>query len=199
MSPAKNLTLRVDEGETVLGESGVLSGSNELPDLILSPSRNLINSWGLSLSLVFKITWGEVQQPTCSDTLIVQIFRRLTNGIKARCTSAISVTCSSVRKWVKEKKSSGKGTLVFWLKNVWHEIRKINRGNFKELSFELLWTIYLPLAVFISRFGPQKISRFQANMHRHRMRHSGVKPYECRYCKKRFFRKDQVCHTPLLS
>ncbi|RCN52528.1 zinc finger, C2H2 type [Ancylostoma caninum] len=32
----------------------------------------------------------------------------------------------------------------------------------------------------------------KANMHRHRMRHSGVKPYECRYCKKRFFRKDQV-------
>ncbi|KAJ1366615.1 Zinc finger protein ztf-16 [Parelaphostrongylus tenuis] len=27
----------------------------------------------------------------------------------------------------------------------------------------------------------------KANMHRHRMRHSGVKPYECRYCKKRFF------------
>ncbi|KIH61910.1 zinc finger, C2H2 type [Ancylostoma duodenale] len=33
----------------------------------------------------------------------------------------------------------------------------------------------------------------KANMHRHRMRHSGVKPYECRYCKKRFFRKDQTC------
>ncbi|VDM52575.1 unnamed protein product [Angiostrongylus costaricensis] len=32
----------------------------------------------------------------------------------------------------------------------------------------------------------------KANMHRHRMRHSGVKPYECRYCKKRFFRKDQM-------
>jgi hypothetical protein len=32
----------------------------------------------------------------------------------------------------------------------------------------------------------------KANMHRHRMRHSGHKPYECRFCKKRFFRKDQV-------
>lgn len=32
----------------------------------------------------------------------------------------------------------------------------------------------------------------KANMHRHRMRHSGVKPYQCRYCLKRFFRKDQV-------
>lgn len=33
----------------------------------------------------------------------------------------------------------------------------------------------------------------KANMHRHRMRHTGYKPYECRFCKKRFFRKDQVC------
>ena len=32
----------------------------------------------------------------------------------------------------------------------------------------------------------------KANMHRHRMRHSGVKPYECRYCFKKFFRKDQM-------
>lgn len=32
----------------------------------------------------------------------------------------------------------------------------------------------------------------KANMHRHRMRHSGHKPYECRFCKKRFFRKDQM-------
>lgn len=32
----------------------------------------------------------------------------------------------------------------------------------------------------------------KANMHRHRMRHSGQKPYECKYCKKKFFRKDQV-------
>ncbi|VDK53721.1 unnamed protein product [Cylicostephanus goldi] len=39
----------------------------------------------------------------------------------------------------------------------------------------------------------REINDFQANMHRHRMRHSGVKPYECRYCKKRFFRKDQTC------
>ncbi|TMS36580.1 hypothetical protein L596_003713 [Steinernema carpocapsae] len=32
----------------------------------------------------------------------------------------------------------------------------------------------------------------KANMHRHRMRHTGVKPYQCRYCLKRFFRKDQM-------
>ncbi|XGW34389.1 hypothetical protein V3C99_018339 [Haemonchus contortus] len=32
----------------------------------------------------------------------------------------------------------------------------------------------------------------KANMHRHRMRHNGVKPYECRHCEKRFFRKDQM-------
>ena len=32
----------------------------------------------------------------------------------------------------------------------------------------------------------------KANMHRHRMRHSGVKPYECRFCFKKFFRKDQM-------
>ncbi|KAI6177451.1 Ztf-16 [Aphelenchoides bicaudatus] len=31
----------------------------------------------------------------------------------------------------------------------------------------------------------------KANMHRHRMRHTGFKPYECKFCKKRFFRKDQ--------
>lgn len=35
----------------------------------------------------------------------------------------------------------------------------------------------------------------KANMHRHRMRHSGVKPYQCRYCYKKFFRKDQVSPT----
>uniref|UniRef100_A0A1I8A1E1 Zinc finger protein n=1 Tax=Steinernema glaseri TaxID=37863 RepID=A0A1I8A1E1_9BILA len=32
----------------------------------------------------------------------------------------------------------------------------------------------------------------KANMHRHRMRHTGVKPYQCRYCLKKFFRKDQM-------
>ncbi|CAD5221989.1 unnamed protein product [Bursaphelenchus xylophilus] len=32
----------------------------------------------------------------------------------------------------------------------------------------------------------------KANMHRHRMRHSGEKPYECKYCQKKFFRKDQM-------
>lgn len=31
-----------------------------------------------------------------------------------------------------------------------------------------------------------------ANMRRHRVRHSGVKPFECRFCQKRFFRKDHM-------
>jgi len=31
-----------------------------------------------------------------------------------------------------------------------------------------------------------------ANMRRHKMRHTGVKPYECRICQKRFFRKDHL-------
>lgn len=31
-----------------------------------------------------------------------------------------------------------------------------------------------------------------ANMRRHKMRHTGVKPYECRVCQKRFFRKDHL-------
>lgn len=29
-------------------------------------------------------------------------------------------------------------------------------------------------------------------MRRHKMRHTGVKPYECRVCQKRFFRKDHL-------
>lgn len=37
----------------------------------------------------------------------------------------------------------------------------------------------------------------KANMHRHRMRHSGVKPYQCRFCLKKFFRKDQVLISSL--
>jgi IKAROS family zinc finger protein len=31
-----------------------------------------------------------------------------------------------------------------------------------------------------------------ANMRRHKQRHTGVKPYECRVCQKRFFRKDHL-------
>jgi uncharacterized Zn-finger protein len=31
-----------------------------------------------------------------------------------------------------------------------------------------------------------------ANMRRHRVRHSGIKPFECRFCQKRFFRKDHM-------
>uniref|UniRef100_A0A915MAG5 C2H2-type domain-containing protein n=1 Tax=Meloidogyne javanica TaxID=6303 RepID=A0A915MAG5_MELJA len=29
-------------------------------------------------------------------------------------------------------------------------------------------------------------------MHRHRGTHSGIKPFECRFCQKKFFRKDQM-------
>nr|CAD2202658.1 unnamed protein product [Meloidogyne enterolobii] len=32
----------------------------------------------------------------------------------------------------------------------------------------------------------------KANMHRHRGTHSGIKPFECRFCQKKFFRKDQM-------
>ncbi|XP_055351470.1 zinc finger protein ztf-16-like isoform X2 [Paramacrobiotus metropolitanus] len=31
-----------------------------------------------------------------------------------------------------------------------------------------------------------------ANMRRHRIRHSGVKPFECKFCQKKFFRKDHM-------
>ena len=39
----------------------------------------------------------------------------------------------------------------------------------------------------------------KANMHRHRGTHSGVKPYECRFCQKKFFRKDQVIKSIMNS
>ncbi|VBB29951.1 unnamed protein product [Acanthocheilonema viteae] len=44
----------------------------------------------------------------------------------------------------------------------------------------------------IATAAAAKLCIQKANMHRHRMRHTGVKPYQCRYCLKKFFRKDQM-------
>lgn len=66
-----------------------------------------------------------------------------------------------------------------------------------ELRFISTWCEFkLSIFIFSSSFiwfvSLQMKFSNGANMRRHKQRHTGVKPYECRVCQKRFFRKDHL-------
>lgn len=70
-----------------------------------------------------------------------------------------------------------------------------NRKKRKKHLFTKIQTLfrYQLTGMWISVWWPSQMKFSNgANMRRHKQRHTGVKPYECRVCQKRFFRKDHL-------